>query len=422
MKQLLGLIVALCVAWPCAAQNRFLEEKVAVAQVFELLDQRLAVMPDVAAYKWSRHAAIADPPREQAVIQNAIDRGAPLGLDAEGLRRVFELQIRLARDVQSALHARWTKSGFDAGRPIPSLENDIRPKLDRITPELLKALYLAAPEMQRDDFVSAYVVLAAEKLSMPGWSDASRRETLEALHAVRLKAAPALDRIHASGVLRIGTTGDYAPFSLLTGETLAGSDIELAKSLAQKLGVRPVFVRTTWARLVEDLGLFKFDIAAGGISVTPARQAVAAFSRPYTSGGKTIVTRCKDARRFRNLKAVDRREVRVIVNPGGTNEQFTRENLKRATVRVFPDNRAIFDEIRAGRADVMITDDVEVELQTHRHKDLCRPFNGTYTHSDKALLMSRDEKLLGAVNEWLSSEVQTGNPARLIEQFLQSSP
>jgi cyclohexadienyl dehydratase len=335
---------------------------------------------------------------------------------------VFELQIRLARDVQSALHAEWTKSGFDPNRPIPSLEKDIRPKLDRITPELLNALYLAAPEMQRDDFVSAYISLAAEKLSTQGWSDASRRETLQALHAVRVKAAPALDRIHASGVLRIGTTGDYAPFTLLTGDELAGSDIELAKSLAQKLGVRPVFVRTTWARLVDDLALYKFDIAVGGVSVTPARQAVAAFSMPYTSGGKTIVTRCKDARRFRSLKAVDRREVRVIVNPGGTNEQFTRENLQHANIRVFPDNRSIFDEIRAGRADVMITDDVEVELQTHRHKDLCRPFNGTYTHSDKALLLSRDEKLLGAVNDWLAIEVQTGNPARLIEQFLQSPP
>ena len=414
------------------APTRMMDERLAVAYVLELLDQRLAIMPDVAAYKWSRQAPIQDPPREQAVIQNAVDRAAPLGLDAVGVRRVFDLQIRLARDVQSELHARWKKSGFDKSRSIPSLENDIRPKLDRITPELLRALYLTAYELQRDDFVAVYTVLASERLTAQGWSESSRRETLEALHAVRLKAMPTLDRIRASGVLRIGTTGDYAPFSLLTGDTLSGSDIELAKSLAQKLQARPVFVRTTWGRLVDDLNVYKFDIAIGGVSVTPARQAVAAFSVPYTSGGKTIVSRCKDARRYRSLKAVDRREVRVIVNPGGTNEQFAREKLPHANVRVFPDNRTIFEEIRAGRADVMITDDVEVELQTHRHKDLCRPFSGTFTHSDKAILMPREHtggeersaenNLRAVVNNWLESEVQIGNPERLIEQFLQSPP
>jgi cyclohexadienyl dehydratase len=405
----------------------FLSEERAVTQVLELLDQRLAMMSDVAVYKWSVHAPVIDPPRELAVLRNALDQGTPLGFEAEGLNKVFELQIHLARDVQRNLHEQWSKSGFDQSRPVPSLEKDIRPKLDRITPALLKALYLAASELQRNDFVSTYTPVAAEKLTAPGWSDSYRRETLQTLHSIRLKPTAALDRIRAAGVLRIGTTGDYAPFSLLTGDELAGADIELAKSLAQTLSVEPVFVRTTWAGLVNDLNGSKFDLAMGGVSVTPARQAVAAFSIPYASGGKTIVARCKDARKYRSLKAVDRGDVRVIVNPGGTNEQFVRERLAHANVQVFPDNRTIFDEIRAGRADVMITDDVEVELQTHRHKDLCRPFKGTYTQSDKAILLPRensatDNNLLAAVNAWLASEVQTGSAARRIEQFLHTSP
>ena len=37
--------------------------------------------------------------------------------------------------------------------------------------------------------------------------------------------------------------------------------------------------------------------------------------------------------------------MRVIVNPGGTNEQYVRSNVHHARIVVYPDNRAIFDEL-----------------------------------------------------------------------------
>jgi cyclohexadienyl dehydratase len=85
---------------------------------------------------------------------------------------------------------------------------------------------------------------------------------------------------------------------------------------------------------------------------------------------------------------------------------------------VHPDNRTVFDEIRAGRADLMITDDVEVQMQTRLHRDLCRTMPGTLTRSEKAVLMPRDAELLAAVNAWLAAENAAGTPDRLREEFL----
>jgi len=152
--------------------------------------------------------------------------------------------------------------------------------------------------------------------------------------------------------------------------------------------------------------------------VTPERAARASFSIPYASGGKTIITRCEDVGRFDSLAAVDQPQVRVIVNPGGTNEQYVRVNIRRARVLVHPDNRTIFEEIRTGRADVMVTDDVEVELQVHRHPELCRPLPGTLTQADKAFLMSRDPALVQAVNAWLQDALAAGEPQRLLREHL----
>jgi cyclohexadienyl dehydratase len=413
-------LLALClVGLACArgsAEERFLDPATAVTRVLDLADQRLALMPGVAAAKWQSHAPILDAERERAVIKHAGEVGEPLGLAAAPVEDLFALQARLARDLQSALQQGWSTHGFDFPDPVPVLATQLRPQLDTLTTQMLRAVYLAAPILRQPGFTSRYTALAAEHLHSSGWSDQSRHELLGVLATVRQTSGPTLARIAAAGVLRVGVTGDYAPFSLETGNVLSGADIQLARELAERLHVQPVFIRTSWATLMSDLADGAFDVAMGGISVTPERTERGAFSVPYASGGKTILARCRDASRYRDLAAVDRPRVRVIVNPGGTNEQYVRTNLHRAQIRVHADNRTIFDELLAGRADVMITDDAEVELQIQRHRDLCRTSPGTLTHSDKAILMPRDPALVSTVNAWLQEAIAAGEPGKLLKE------
>jgi cyclohexadienyl dehydratase len=406
---------------------RFSEESSLVSHVLDLENERLSLMPSVAAWKWQHHAPTSDPPRERIVILAAGKLAQLLGLAPAPIERLFALQVRLARDAETGRVRHWRTSGYDfTGRP-PDLKNELRPHLDRLTSDLLRALYLAAPAFARPRFTELYAARSTRLLKNAAWSPASRRELLADLAAVRLEPAtpggtpgPAsvLERIDDSHFLRIGTTGDYAPFSAEAHGRLRGVDIELAQALAQKLGARPIFVRTSWPTLLDDLRHDRFDVAIGGISATPAREAAAAMSIPYLSGGKTLIARCRDARRFDSLAAVDRPGVRVIVNPGGTNEQYVRAHLRRARVIAYPSNASIFEQLVAGRADVMITDDVEVALQTRRHPQLCRALPGTLTRADKVILMLRDPALVAAVDGWLHHELANGAPARLLEEAL----
>jgi cyclohexadienyl dehydratase len=241
---------------------------------------------------------------------------------------------------------------------------------------------------------------------------------LQALGRIRTDPMAPLARIAASGVLVVGTTGDYAPYSVESQGVLAGADIDLAKTLAAGLGARAVFVRTHWNTLLDDLAAGRFDLAVGGISITPEREARASFSTAYASGGKTLIARCADAARYRSLAAVDRDGVRVVVNPGGTNQQFVAAQLHRARVIVHSDNRTIFEELRMHRADVMITDDVEVELATRRHPDLCRTFPGTLTRAQKALLLPRDPAFEASIDAQLAPQIAAGRPAQRLAEFL----
>jgi len=231
-------------------------------------------------------------------------------------------------------------------------------------------------------------------------------------------AAPAaaetsrLDAILASRVLKVGTTGDYRPFTTLDKATGAysGLDIDLARSLGAALGARVEFVPTTWASLSRDLAGGAFDIAMGGVSVTLERQKTGFFSSPYLREGKAAIARCADGAKYQTLADIDRPDVRVVTNPGGTNERFDRARLHAADIIVYPDNLTIFDRLAAGVADVMITDASETRFQQKMHPNvLCaihpdKPFD----FGEKAFWMAPDPALAAFVDQWLHIAMEDG--------------
>ena len=192
-------------------------------------------------------------------------------------------------------------------------------------------------------------------------------------------------------VLKIGTPGDYAPYAWFdpASGTYLGSDISMARALAQRLGLTPEFVQTSWSTLVADAAAGRFDIAVGGISITAERQRVVEFSKPYATDRKQPVVRCGEERRFDTQEEINRQPVRLVVNPGGTNERFSREHFPAATLTVHADNRTVFEEIRSGRADVMVTDSVEGRLQQRTLQGLCvAPVRARWAPASKAILVA----------------------------------
>jgi cyclohexadienyl dehydratase len=233
--------------------------------------------------------------------------------------------------------------------------------------------------------------------------------------------ASRLDAILAAGTLRVGLTGDYKPFSFKDPQTgmFSGLDVDMAQALANAMGVKLEIVPTAWPTLMADLLAGKYDVGMGGITINLPRLKTAFFSNPVMTAGKTPIALCANKDRFQTLEQIDRAEVTVITNPGGTNEAFDRTNLHAAKILVFPDNATIFEQLVQGKADLMITDGVETRLQQKLHPELCaihpdKPFST----SELGYMLPRDMPLKLFVDEFLREADRTGSHTALVAKWL----
>lgn len=230
-----------------------------------------------------------------------------------------------------------------------------------------------------------------------------------------------LDTVMKAGVLRACTPGDYKPFSFLKPDgSYEGIDIDLAQSLAGAIGAKLELVKTSWANLVPDFAAGKCDIAIGGISVTTERQKRVFFSTAYMVNGKTPIVRCDEAKKFQSIADIDKAGVRVITNPGGSNERFAKTNFKTATLTIHPENLTIFDEILAKRADVFVTEAAEALTQQKLKPGLCavnpdKPLQ----YGEMAYMLPRNDAVMKSfVDQWLHLSKATGEYQRTVDKWL----
>lgn len=243
-----------------------------------------------------------------------------------------------------------------------------------------------------------------------------------------------LDTIIARGNLRVGTTGDYKPFSykvpnataLPNGPSLnttyIGADMDMAQALSNALALPspPVFIPSAWSNLTQDIAGGKFDIAMGGVSITLARARTAFFSTPVQRVGKAGCIRCADSAKYTDLASLDVSGVKISANPGGTNEAFDRENFVNAEILTVADNNAVYQAVIDGAADAIVSDKIEVELQVNlRNGSLCMVNDVPWTFEELGYLLPRDQVWKNFVDVWVRIRVESGGWNVTLRKWMQ---
>ena len=116
-----------------------------------LMRQRLDLMVEVARSKWNSGSSVEDLAREKNLADDVAALAPRYGLNPQLAATFFRAQIEAAKLVESALIARWTLAHAKAFADAADQRAVIRPKIDRLTEELLAALAAVAPTLERGD-------------------------------------------------------------------------------------------------------------------------------------------------------------------------------------------------------------------------------------------------------------------------------
>ena len=164
-------------------------------------------------------------------------------------------------------------------------------------------------------------------------------------------------RVQDSGELRVCIWPDYYGVSLRHPRTgqLSGIDIDLSAALAGDLQVKPRYVDSSFATLIDDLLQDHCDVAMFAVAMTPQRALQLRFSRPYLESDIYAVT-THSSRVVQRWTDLDKPGVRIAVQAGTFMEPVMAEALKQATLVVVRPPSTRERELEAGRVDAFMTD------------------------------------------------------------------
>ena len=219
-----------------------------------------------------------------------------------------------------------------------------------------------------------------------------------------------LEEIKAQGYIELCTEPYFAPFEFVdpskTGDDqYVGVDIEIAKYIAEKIGVELRIVPLDFTAVLAGIADGKYDMAISAIAYSPSRAEAMRLSNVYkpNSGGYGFLTRTEDVDKYNSVE--DLKDAVVITQSGSVQESLYNQNVKACKeFKLVANMTDGYLAVAEGKADVCICSTESAQLYAEANGGLAIPdfrfevdpnMNGTVV----AMPLKDSESLLEVVNE-----------------------
>lgn len=230
-------------------------------------------------------------------------------------------------------------------------------------------------------------------------------------------AQDALEQVQARKKLVVAMDVGYDPFEVeLPDGTYAGFDVDLAREIAQDLGVELELKNVAWVSIIPELQNGKVDAIISGMSDTPERRKSVSFSRAYFDIGQVVVKRKGDDR-IKSYKDLNKKGMVIATQQGTTGEQAIKDHIPEAEIRQFDKIDLGCVDLAQGRCDAVVFDHPflmkYVSSRTSELEGIWEPF----TQEKLAVAIRLDSpKLVEAVDRTIERLEQSGALQELVKK------
>ena len=178
--------------------------------------------------------------------------------------------------------------------------------------------------------------------------------TLAALSSPAMAAGDTLAEIRQKGVLVAGVKDSLPPFGYIDEQTrrIVGYDVDFARAIAQKLGVRLELKPVSSASRIPQLMERHIDIIVATTSNTPQRRQQLDFSHAYFFTVQKFLVKKGTVKSVADLE-----KKKIGTAKGSDSEQNASEALPSATILSFDDYPQAFLALQQGKIFAVTTDE-----------------------------------------------------------------
>jgi len=236
-----------------------------------------------------------------------------------------------------------------------------------------------------------------------------------------------LQEIQESGVLRVGTSGDYPPFEFYTevdGERqLVGMDISIAQDIAQDLGVELEMQDLgSFDSLIPALESGQIDMILAGMTSTEERDQSVDFSQTYYQEGQRFLISEEDSNTFTSIESLEgqdgqsQNEYNTIGVQQGSLQETLIQDMQNINTSMMPDVSSLILGLQSGQVDTILLGGVTAEMYEASYEDLTSfeaQFENDQAPGISAAFRQGSDSLVSAVNDSLTAMDEDGR----LEQY-----
>lgn len=215
--------------------------------------------------------------------------------------------------------------------------------------------------------------------------------------------------------LTMVTNAEFPPYEYTEGGEVVGIDAEVAKAIADKLGMKLEIVDTKFDSIIPGVQSGKYDMGMAGMTVTPEREQNVAFSDPYATGIQSIIVK-EDS----EIKSVDdlSSDTKIGVQLGTTGDIYAKDDFGADAVVEMDKGADAVQALLAGKIDCVIIDNEPAKSFVEANPGL-KILDTAYAQEDYAICFAKENtELKEKVNTALKELIADGTLQKIVDKYI----